>query len=70
MKRIAVFCGSSSGHNEIYRKTAVLLGTYLVMHNIGLVYGGGKVGLMGVLADTIMEQQGEGNRCNPQFTAA
>jgi len=59
MKRIAVFCGSSTGHNEIYRKTAVLLANYLVVHQIGLVYGGGKVGLMGVLADTIMDQQGE-----------
>lgn len=59
MKRIAVFCGSSTGHNEIYRKTAVLLGKYLVVHKIGLVYGGGKVGLMGVLADTMMDQQGE-----------
>ncbi len=59
MKRIAVFCGSSTGHNDIYRKTAVLLGKYLVENRIGLVYGGGKVGLMGVLADTIMDGQGE-----------
>jgi len=59
MKRIAVFCGSSTGHNEIYSKTAVLLGKYLVENRIGLVYGGGKVGLMGVLADTIIAGQGE-----------
>lgn len=59
MKRIAVFCGSSAGHNDIYRKTAVLLGKYLVENRIGLVYGGGQVGLMGVLADTIMDGQGE-----------
>lgn len=59
MKRIAVFCGSSSGHNDIYRQTAVLLGKYLVENRIGLVYGGGRVGLMGVLADTVMDGQGE-----------
>ena len=59
MKRIAVFCGSSSGHNDIYRQTAVLLGKYLVANRIGLVYGGGRVGLMGVLADTVMDGQGE-----------
>jgi len=59
MKRIAVFCGSSSGHNDIYRQTAVLLGKYLVENKIGLVYGGGRVGLMGVLADTVMDGQGE-----------
>ena len=59
MKRIAVFCGSSIGFNAIYAKDAKDLGKYFSEKNIGLVYGGGKIGLMGVLADTILNKQGE-----------
>ena len=59
MKRIAVFCGSSIGFNAIYAKDAKDLGRYLSEKKIGLVYGGGKIGLMGVLADTILNNQGE-----------
>ena len=59
MKKIAVFCGSSLGFNEVYRNDAVKLGNYFAENNIGLVYGGGKIGMMGVLADTIIEKKGE-----------
>jgi uncharacterized protein (TIGR00730 family) len=59
MKKIAVFCGSSLGFNEIYKNDAVKLGKYFAENNIGLVYGGGKIGMMGVLADRIIEGNGE-----------
>jgi len=59
MKRIAVFCGSSIGHNTIYGNEAKKLGLYMAKNNIGLVYGGGKIGIMGVIADAVMENQGE-----------
>ena len=59
MKRIAVFCGSSIGFNNQYADDAKKLGTYMAKNNIGLVYGGGKIGMMGVLADTVLEHNGE-----------
>jgi len=59
MKRVAVFCGSSIGFNTIYADEAKKLGVYLAKNNIGMVYGGGKIGMMGVLADTVLENNGE-----------
>ena len=59
MKKIVVFCGSSLGFNPIYKEAAIELGNYFTNNNIGLVYGGGKIGMMGVLADTILEQKGD-----------
>lgn len=58
MKRVAVFCGSSLGFNVVYKNDAIKLGTYFAENNIQLVYGGGKIGMMGVLADTIIEKKG------------
>lgn len=58
MKRVAVFCGSSLGFNTVYKDDAIKLGTYFADNNIQLVYGGGKIGMMGVLADTIIEKNG------------
>lgn len=59
MKKVAVFCGSSVGFSEIYKNDAVKLGNHFAENNIGLVYGGGKIGMMGILADTIIEKKGE-----------
>ena len=59
MKRIAVFCGSSTGFNRIYVDDAKKLGVYMAKNNIGLVYGGGKIGIMGALADAVLENEGE-----------
>lgn len=59
MNRIAVFCGSSSGFNSIYKNEAIKVGQYFSKNNIGLVYGGGKIGLMGAIADTIIKNNGE-----------
>ncbi len=59
MKRICVFCGSSPGSRPEYRAAAEELGAELVRRKIGLVYGGGNVGLMGVLADAVLAAGGE-----------
>jgi len=59
IKRICVFCGSSYGVEKIYNETAVQLGKFLVSNNIGLVYGGGDVGLMGTIANTVYDNGGD-----------
>ncbi len=59
MKRIAVFCGSSKGFNQEYAQAAVKLGDYFSKQGIGLVYGGGKIGIMGVIADTMIKNNSE-----------
>ena len=58
MKRICVFCGSNNGANPIYLETAESVGKFLAKKNIELVYGGGRVGLMGKVADTVMANGG------------
>jgi len=59
MKRLCVFCGSSPGHNPVYAALATQLGQALAQRGIGLVYGGGRVGLMGVLADATLAAGGK-----------
>jgi len=59
MKRVVVFCGSSLGFNPIYKNAAEELGKALAEKNIGLVYGGGKIGMMGILATTVMQEKGK-----------
>lgn len=59
MKRICVFCGSNTGASPAYRDATCLLATELARRGIGLVYGGGKVGLMGALADSLLDAGGE-----------
>lgn len=59
MKRIAVFCGSSSGDKAIYLYEARKLGYWLADHDIELVYGGATVGLMGACADAVLEKGGK-----------
>ncbi|WP_035647143.1 TIGR00730 family Rossman fold protein [Flavobacterium sp. ASV13] len=58
MKNITVFCGSSFGTDEIFREQAELLGKTLAKENIGLVYGGANVGLMGAVADGALSENG------------
>ncbi len=53
IKTIAVFCGSSAGKNPLYGKKAIDLGKALYDNQIGLVYGGGTRGLMGIVAKTV-----------------
>ena len=58
MKSITVFCGSNSGFRREYAEGAKRLGNLFVSAGIRLVYGGGKVGLMGVIADEVMRGGG------------
>ncbi|HND23494.1 MAG TPA: TIGR00730 family Rossman fold protein [Zoogloea sp.] len=58
MKRICVFCGSRPGSRPEYRAAAEFLGTTLAERGIELVYGGGNVGLMGVVADACLAAGG------------
>ncbi len=59
MKRICVFCGSSPGASPEYMQAAQHLGYVLASKNIGLVYGGAKVGMMGKIAEAVLEKKGE-----------
>lgn len=59
MNRICVFCGSNPGNDPAYRAAAVSLGETLAARGIGLVYGGASVGLMAVVADTVLARGGE-----------
>jgi uncharacterized protein (TIGR00730 family) len=59
MKRICVFCGSNTGLNPVYLQTAQKVGEFFAENNIELVYGGGRVGLMGKVADSVMQNGGK-----------
>ena len=59
MKRICVFCGSNAGARSEYAEAARALATILAERKLGIVYGGGNVGLMGVLADAALARGGE-----------
>ncbi len=56
LKNIAVFCGSTQGNNEAYIHGAMSLATAMVEQNIGLVYGGGNRGLMGIVSTEVHRQ--------------
>jgi len=58
IEAVAVFCGSRSGQNPIYTKHTSELGKLIAMLNLKLVYGGGKKGLMGTIADAVLENGG------------
>ena len=64
---MAVFCGSSAGPNEIYKTQAAQLGRYLASNKIHVVFGGGKVGMMGILADAALEAGGKVTGVIPGF---
>ena len=66
MKRICVFCGSSTGLSPVYSSAARDLGKALAEHGLGLVYGGGNIGLMGVIADAVLERRGQAIGVIPQ----
>lgn len=59
MRRICIFCGSSTGRNPIYAEQAAALGKLLAEREIGLVYGGASVGIMGAVADAVLAAGGE-----------
>ena len=59
IKRICVFCGSQAGSREVYGEQARALGRAMAERGIGLVYGGGGIGMMGAVADAVIEARGE-----------
>lgn len=69
MKAICVFCGSSLGSRSVYQQAAIDLAQALVRRNLRLIYGGGRVGLMGVVADAVLAVGGEAIGVIPQFLA-
>lgn len=66
MRRLCVFCGSAIGGRPIYAEQARQLGGLLAVRRIGLVFGGGHIGLMGVLADAVLAKGGEAIGVIPQ----
>ena len=67
VRQVCVYCGSSSGTDPAYAEMAVALGQELVSRGIGLVYGGGAVGLMGILADSVLAAGGHVTGIIPEF---
>ena len=67
MKSIVVFCGSSDGYNECYREAAYALGSFLASRGTRVVYGGAKIGLMGALADGVLNNNGKITGVIPEF---
>jgi uncharacterized protein (TIGR00730 family) len=59
MKAVCVYCGSNTGSKPAYAERAMALGTRLARDELALVYGGGNVGLMGIVADAVLEAGGE-----------
>jgi len=59
MQKIAIFCGASLGFDKIYKEKAIALGNYLANNQIAMVYGGGKIGMMGAIADAMLHNNGE-----------
>jgi len=68
--RVCVFCGSSVGTDPVYKGAAQAFGRALVRRGKGLVYGGGRVGLMGVIADAVLSAGGEVVGIIPEALAA
>ena len=59
IRSLCVYCGSSVGRDPAHQEAAAAVGRLLAAHGVRLVYGGGAVGLMGVLADAVMDAGGE-----------
>jgi uncharacterized protein (TIGR00730 family) len=69
IRRVCVFCGSSTGNRAVYASAAQQLGAHLGASRIGLVYGGGRVGLMGKIADAVLAAGGEATGVIPRDLA-
>jgi uncharacterized protein (TIGR00730 family) len=59
MKRVGIFCGAHAGRDGVYRALAAEIARALSAEGIGIVYGGGRIGLMGAVADAMLERGGE-----------
>ncbi len=67
LNQVCVYCGSSAGEDPAYAESARILGCALAAARIRLVYGGGSVGLMGVIARTVLDAGGEVTGIIPRF---
>lgn len=67
MKKMAVYCGASTGNAPVYQEAAKRLGQWMRDNDYDLVYGGGNVGLMGILADTMISVGGKAIGVMPTF---
>jgi uncharacterized protein (TIGR00730 family) len=67
MKRVCVYCGSGVGAETGYAEAARALGRALVREGIGLVFGGGRIGMMGILAETVLAGGGEAIGVIPEY---
>ncbi|KRN33135.1 hypothetical protein IV36_GL000868 [Liquorilactobacillus mali] len=66
LKKIAVYCGASTGNNPHFKQATIELAKWIVSNNYELVYGGGKYGLMGILANTVLDNGGKVTGIIPQ----
>lgn len=64
---MAVYCGASVGNKAIYQEQTKVLGQWMIKNKYDLVYGGGNVGLMGILADTVIDNGGKAIGVMPKF---
>lgn len=67
IRSLGVFCGSKNGEDPGFRDAAVRLGQMLVARGVRLIYGGGSIGLMGAIADAVMEGGGQAVGVIPEF---
>lgn len=67
MKSVCVFCGSSAGRDPLFSEMAVKMGENLAGRGARLIYGGGSVGLMGIIADAVLAAGGEAIGVIPRF---
>ena len=70
MNSVAVYCGSSIGKDGIYREAAARLGEILAGRDMDIIYGGGKIGLMGIMADAALQAGGRVTGVIPGFLVA
>lgn len=67
MEKLCVFCGSSPGNDPVFQQAARELGHLMARNKIELVYGGGSIGLMGILADAVLDHGGKVTGVIPKF---
>ncbi|MGB5724027.1 MAG: TIGR00730 family Rossman fold protein [Parasphingorhabdus sp.] len=67
MQRLAVYCGANAGQDPAYAETTILLGRAMAGRGVDLVYGGGRLGLMGIIADTVLAEGGRVHGVIPEM---
>ena len=67
IRKICVYCGSGPGNDPAFIESARAFGKILAANGIGLVYGGGNIGLMGEIANAVLDSGGEVTGIIPQF---